>query len=140
MLMVIPDVGKVRVSQWAWQTENASFGDLEVVLYTSNTTPGNASVYGDFTQATFTGSAPITIQRADWTGPTLIANVAYVTDPVPPQWDCTAGGPETCYGWILYDLADNTLIAAQRFDAPRVMNVGASEVLDPFRIAMQTLH
>lgn len=139
MNMVIPNEGKLRLSQWMLREENASFGNMEVELYTNNYTPVDSSTFADFTPATFTGSDPIPVTRAEWGTPSIISNVAYTTLPTAPEWTCTGGGPQTCYGWVLYDVADNTVIAAQRFDSARVMDTGAVEALDPFRFGLKTL-
>lgn len=138
--MVIPDVGKERLIEWMLSTEDASFGDLDVALYTNNYTPVDGSIFSSFTAASFTGSSPIAIHRSDWTGPTLTSHVAYMTLPTPPAWTCTAGGPQTCYGWFLYDPSDDTVIAAQKFAVARVMDTGSIESLNPFQIGLQTLH
>jgi hypothetical protein len=139
MNMVIPDVGKELLITWMLQLESGSFGDMKIALFQNNITPDDASVFGDFTPAAFTGSTPVDIARADWSGPTLVSHVAYMTLPTAPQWVCTGAGPETCYGWYLYEVASNTVVAAQLFDAPRVMDVGATEKLDPFKIGFKTL-
>lgn len=139
MNMVIPDEGKLRLSQWMLRTEDASFGDMFVALYVNNYTPVDSSSFSDFTVASFTGSDPISIERGDWDSPVIISHVAYTTLPVPPEWECTGGGPETCYGWVLYDPADDIVIAAQRFTTARVMDVGTTETLDPFRIGLKSL-
>lgn len=140
MNMVIPDEGKLLLAEWMLVTEASSFGDMEVVMYTNNYTPVDGSTSTDFTPATFTGGDPILITRAEWDAPTLVSHVAYVALPSPPTWTCTGAGPETCYGWVLYDVSTSTVIAAQRFDTARVMDTGAVEALDPFRIGLQTLH
>lgn len=136
--MVIPNAGKLLWLEWMVSKESASFGALGLSLYTNNYTPVATSIISNFTAATFTGGAPKTIPRSDWDAPGLVGDVAYIALPSAPSWICTAGGPQTCYGWFLYDLTTSTALAAQRFTAPRVMDVGAEEKLDPFRIGLKT--
>lgn len=138
--MVIPNEGKLLWLQWMVKTEDADFGDTAVVLYSNDYTPIAASVYASFTHATFTGSSPVAIERGYYVDPSLTGDVAYIGLDDPPSWTCSGAGPQTCYGWLLYDVTTSTALAAQRFAAPRVMDVGATESLDPFKIGLQTLH
>lgn len=137
--MVIPDEGKGRLALWAFITENSSFGSLRLQLYQNNYTPVDSSVLANFTLATFTGADPITIEREDWTGPSIESNIAYVYREPAPEWTMTAGSDQTVYGWVLWDNSDSCVIAAQLFSVARMMSIGATEVLDPFRIALKTL-
>lgn len=138
--MVIPDAGKLLLAEWMLKTESASFGALGLALFTNNYTPVDGSIFSSFTPASFTGSSAITVARSDWDAPSLTGHVAYIGVTPPPSWTCTAGGPQTCYGWFLYDITTSTVIAAQRFATARVMDVGAVEALDPFQIGLQTFH
>jgi len=103
----------------------AAAGTLEVLagakmkLFVNDVDPGEAAVIGDFTLASFTGSAAITI--AAWgeafTGqggyPTTIGTLG--------QWDYDSGDAETVYGVVLTDNADG-LLAYARLTEPKTMD------------------
>jgi len=139
VLMVVPNEGKLKLLEWAFQSDAVTLPGLFVALYTNNYTPVPGSTFGDFTPATFTGSAPIPIARADWDAPAIVSDIGYIEQPDPPAWTCSGAGPETCYGWYCYTDDDDTVLLAQKFDTPRVMSVGSTEALDPFKIALKTL-
>lgn len=139
MNMVCPNEGKLRFLAWCFGIGGAAPGDVVVELYKNNYTPVDASTAADFTPATFGGSGPITITPADWGAAAIAANVAQTDADTPPQWTCTSGGPETVYGWFMIDDASGDVLLAQRFDDPRVMELGAIEILAPFRVKLKTL-
>lgn len=138
MNMVIPDEGKLFLSQIAFRDVAGVDFNYLVQLFTNDYTPVDGSTFSSFTLATFTGSDFIQFSRLDFNAPTLVSHVAYVVLPTPPSWTCTGAGPQTCYGWVMWEDGGETVIAAQRFDSPRTMDVGATETLDPFKIALKT--
>ncbi len=138
MNMVIPNEGKLLLLAWAIRDDTAALGGYIVGLYSNNYTPVNGSILADFTAATFTGYAQVSLQRNYFLAPIILSNVAYITSAVTPIYDCTGGSPETIYGWYMADATLTHVVAAQRFDVPRVMSVGTEEALDPFRIALKT--
>lgn len=140
MNMVIPDDGKLKIADWAFANDGSSLPDMTLHLYQNNYTPDNASVLASFTESTFTGYAEVPILRAEFTTITLVSHVAYAIRSSAPQFTCSAGGPQTAYGWYLTSDDDDTVIAAQKFDTVRSMAAGAVESIDPFQIGLQTLH
>lgn len=139
MNMVIPNSGKLKLNYWMLKSDGSDLTDFELRLYSNNFTPVDGSTTVDFTEATFPGYAPLTIDRADFDGPAIIDDVAYVTALPTPEWTCSGGGGQLIYGWYLVTLDDDTLIAAQKFDTPRNMTSGATEKLDPYSIGLKTL-
>jgi hypothetical protein len=138
--MVIPDAGKVLWLHWALDGDGSDLEDFHIRLYQNNYTPDNNSLLANFTQSTFTGYAAVAALRSDFDFPVVVANIAYGVLSFVPTYNCTGGAPETAYGWYLEGDSSLTVLAAQRFDNPRVMAPGATEQLDPFRIALQTFH
>jgi hypothetical protein len=138
MNMVIPNEGKLLLLAWAIRDDTLFVGGYIVGLYSNNYTPVNSSVLADFTTASFTGYSVVPLARLDFAPPVILSNVAYITSSVTPIYDCTGGAPETIYGWFMADASLTHVIAAQRFDVPRVMSTGTEEALDPFRIALKT--
>lgn len=140
MNMVIPDEGKLKWIDWMLPDDGTNQEDFEVSLYTNNYTPVAGSTLSDFNEATFTGYAAVPLLRSDFLAPYLVANVAFTDSAIIPAFACTAGSPQTCYGWYMICTSTNKVVAAQRFNTARVMGPGATEDLDPFSIGLQTLH
>lgn len=136
--MVCTNEGKALCLVWMLQSDGSDFQDLILRLYKNDYTPIDTSNEEDFTPATFTGSGGITIERADWDALSIVSNVAVLPLPTAPAWTCTAGGPETVYGWYLVTADSNQSVFAQRFATPRVMDVGSVETLDPFQIKLKS--
>lgn len=139
MLMVIPNEGKELWLYWALGTDGTDLEDFEINLFQNNYTPDDDSTDSDFTVATFTGYAQVDADRAQFGAPAIIADVAYSTLNFVPTFICTGGAAQTVYGWWMRGRTSGIVLAAQRFDAPRVMTNGATEELDPFRIALQSI-
>ncbi len=138
MLMVSPNEGKLLVEYWAFGSDGSDLEDFVVDLFSSNTTVVDASTGADFTIATFTGYAQFDVARADFASPTIVSNVALINDPTPPTFSCSAGSPQTVYGWIMRGAVSGKVIVGQNFDTPRVMAPGTTETLDPFTLKTKT--
>jgi hypothetical protein len=137
--MVVPNEGKALWLDRMLRLVDAEGGDgWEVALYDNNYTPIDTSSFADFDLATFTGGDPIAIADGDWPASNVVANVALSTLATPPSWTCTGGGPDICYGWLLYGVTSGKVYAAQRFDSARTMDIGATETLDPYAIKLKT--
>lgn len=139
MLMVCPNDGKLKVSDWAFVNDGSSLPDWTLHLFKNDYTPDDDSVLVDFTESTFTGYATVPILRAEMGAPAIDTNVAYTTRDTAPEFTCSGGSPENAYGWYLTSDDDDTVIFAQRFDTPRVMAPGALERIDPFKIGLATM-
>lgn len=87
--------------------------NLQLRLFKSNTTPGETTVVGDLTEATFTGYAAITLTGASWsTAAGDPATGSYAEQTFTSNADQT---PESIYGYYLTRETDGDLIAAERF-------------------------
>ena len=138
MNMVIPNEGKLLLLGWAIRDQAFSSAGYSVVLYQNNYTPVDATTWTYFTEATFTGYQPVNLLRSNFAPPIILTDVAYITSSITPIFNCTGGSPQTVYGWYMYEVGTSLIIAAQRFDTPRVMSSGTEEALNPFRIALKT--
>lgn len=137
--MVIPNVGKLLWLEWALTGDGSTYEDLVVELYSSNTTPVDASILTDFTIATFPGYDLVTLARADFSTPVIVADVAQSTGEPTPTYTCTGGGGQLVYGWVMRGATSGVLLAAQRFASARNMVAGVSESLDPFTLSLQSI-
>lgn len=139
-MIVIPNEGKTLWLYWALESDGTDFEDFLVKLYKNNYVPVDASTLANFTISTFTGYADFNVDRADFGSPAIVANVAYETAGVIPSYTCTAGGPEDCYGWLMVGVVSGKVLAAEKFPLPISVVNGLTITLDPFKIALQTLH
>lgn len=138
MLMVIPNEGKLLWLYWAIGTDGSDLEDFVVDMFSNNETVDDASTGADFTIATFTGYAQVAVARADFGSPSIVSNIANINDPTFPEFTCTGGSPQTCYGWLMRGATSGTIVAGANFDTPRVMAPGATEQLDPFTYKFKT--
>jgi len=135
MLMVIPNEGKL----W-WLVRAVDSGtqpDFVIELYQNDYTPDDDTEIGDFDPADFDGYFPAVIGGGSWTAPVIVDDVAESEGLPTPVYSCE-GGEQTVYGWFMYPDGDTTVVAAQRFDTPRVMVLGSVEALDPFIMRLKT--
>jgi hypothetical protein len=136
--MVIPNQGKIKLLDWAIHDAGAAQENFWLALYSNNYTPDDNTTLSNFTEATFLGYQLLAVLRSQMTATALLANVAYQWRVPTPVYNCTGGAAQTIYGWYLVSQQTNQVIAAQRFDVPRVMSPGATESLDPFRFALKS--
>jgi hypothetical protein len=112
--------------------------DYQLRGFSNNYTPVDGTTITDFTESAFTGYGRININRNQMGDPGITANVAISECDFVPTWTCTGGAPENLYGWYLISKITSTVLAAQRFDAVRVMASGATEKIDPFQISLKS--
>lgn len=86
-------------------------------LYTNNVSIGRDTVLGDFTEATFTGSAAKTV--ATWSVPYRdpLDNLLYVRGEAVPFIATVVATPETVKGWYLTDMGGTTYLGAGQLPA-----------------------
>jgi hypothetical protein len=139
--MVLPNEG-LEVWADALLTGLPSLTGLFLVqLFKNDFRPVVTMTSTDLVRSTFTGSAPRSLLSTNWVRDPTIAGVAYVRYTTPPFWVNTGVTTELAYGWVL--TADHfpfpLALACQRFDVPRNMVPGASEAINPFRFALNTM-
>lgn len=105
----------------------------------NDVTPSKSSVIGDFTEATFTGYAAVTLDPANWTVATVdmgggIDNI--VASHAEVEFTSSAGSQnETIYTAYLACATSNVLVAANRFTSGQILNhivnVGDKKTVTP---------
>ena len=113
MAMIFADVGELELLDKMLKDALTVDEDYTLKLYTNNETPTQASVAGDFTEATFTGYAAKTLTRAGWNAATTISNKASATYGTDQTW--TAGSSQTIYGAYVIGTTSTTLLWAELF-------------------------
>lgn len=140
--MVFTSEGLLRVLANAlWDVSGIYDEDWWIELFKSNTTVAYASQLSDFTLADFTGYSHYSFTRAMMIGVELSAGDTVRTKGVlNPTFSCSGGTAQTVYGWLAVGKTSTKVWFGQNFATPRVMNNGATEVLNPFLVYAQTLH
>lgn len=126
-LMVVPDEGKILWLYWALCTDGSDLEDFTLKTFQNDYTPDDSSTASSFTVSSFTGYSNVSIARSSLPTPTITSHVAITTRSAVPTFTCTAGAGQNMYGWYLVGASSGKVVAAQRFDNPRVMAAGAQE-------------
>ncbi len=93
--------------------------NLVLRLFKNNFTPADASVAGDFTEATFTGYAALTLTGASWVAtPGAPSSIAYAQQTFTSSANQTA---QTIYGYYLTQASSGKVVGAQLFTNPRIV-------------------
>lgn len=126
MAIVIPSEGQIEILKRVLYG-NAGAENLSLRLFSNNYTPVVGSVLANFTEATFTGYAAITLTSSQsggtWAVPTNSSSLSQSTYGTTATW--TATTDQTIYGWYLVGVSSNKVYAAQAFGAGKPL-VGAS--------------
>ena len=136
MLMVVTNDGKKNFLDLA-TISGGDVEDWEVWLFKNNYTPVDGSVTANFTPADFPGFAEVIIPQGVWGPSVIVADVAESDSHNTPTFTCTGGGGQLVYGWFMKGNTTGKTYLAQRFDTPRNMVAGATEVLDPFKLKLK---
>lgn len=139
MNMVIPDEGKLKWLKWAVTSAAVETDSYQVDLFKNDYMPVAASTRASFVACDFAGYEEQRVYREDGSDPVIVVDAAETTFATPPTYTCTGGVPQTAYGWVMIDNESEIVLAAQRFDVPRLMAPGAVLTLDPFTLKLRTL-
>lgn len=113
MALVVPNGGEVIALSYL--VNKSSPENLVLRLFTNNKTPAEADAVGDYTEATGSGYASITLTGASWTvTPGAPSSAAYAQ-----QTFTFTGALGNVYGYYLTRLTTGDLVYAERFsDGP----------------------
>jgi hypothetical protein len=125
MPIVVPNEGELVALDYMLKDTSVTAGCV-LRLYTNDYTPVAASTDGDFTEATFTNYAEVTLTRSSWnaavTNGSGKAESSYGASP--QSWTCGASG-NTVYGyWVETTDVTPTILWAERFGTARVLADG----------------
>lgn len=137
---VVPNDGLKQQAGLCWATPGTYTEDFKVDLYQNNHTPVQASVTADFTVATFTGYATVTVARSTFGSPSISGIAAVITSSVNPAFSCTGGANQTVYGFIITGATTGLLYFAQLFGASVTMAPGATLTLTPFTLSQESIN
>ena len=128
MVNIVPALGLREILKRCFIAGGAPA--LQVQVFVNDVTPDINTVFGDLTPSTMGGFSPVAIAA-----PILDSGLT----PVPtPRWSITwsdntwtwdlVGVPQTCYGYLIHNPADNVLWWAVRFDAPKTPSVATPSI------------
>jgi hypothetical protein len=129
-LVVFPDVScQNTLSDYI--TDRLGTSNYKFRLFTSNTTPGTATVIGDFTEATFAGYVAIAANTITWAAATLVGHVAN-SNGSNIVFNNTSGGAVNVYGVYVTNASGSLLYYAERDPAaPVSVPAGGSYIYTP---------
>jgi hypothetical protein len=107
-------------------------------LYKNNYTPVEGSTSSNFTEADFTGYAPVAL--ASWSLPVLTPPYEQVTSAAVPFTVGTVGVGNTIYGYYVTDLGGALLWAERDPNAPIAMTATGNQYTVIPRFSMQSLY
>lgn len=89
----------------------------QLIFWTNDLVPDFDTVLDDLTEATFSGYNRLTMDRSNWTTPTVHNGCAHSTWGTEAQvWYVTGGPVETIYGYAYIDPGAAKIRFVQRFD------------------------
>lgn len=129
MSLVLPNQGE-QIALEALLNKTAP-QNLDLKLFKSNTTPGEADTEATYTEATFTGYAAVQLTAANWTvTPGAPTEAAYAQQ----TFTSSAGSQnENVYGYYIVQRVSGKLVWAERFsDGPyNIVNNGDAIKVTP---------
>lgn len=142
MSLVVSNEGELRLLRWMLKStfigtgtgsgESSDF--LEIGLFKNDFFPVPSMVFGDLTEADFTGYARKEIDREDWAEPVAgsgsDAGKAVITAP-DQVFSSSDVSSQELFGYFILDPSDNTLLWAERFATSRTIENGQSVTIRP---------
>lgn len=113
MALVVPNSAELELLELMLGSYSSS-NQLKCKLYKNDYTPIATSVVGDFTEATFTGYASVTIDESLWSYATVDGKAVATYDSSPMEWTVT-GSPHTVYGYYVTSNDGTVLYFAEKF-------------------------
>jgi len=124
-MIVVPDEGAIELLTKTLLAALDVDESYSLRLFRNDMTPAAGSTLASFTEATFLGYFRHDLTRAGWTVPVIDAGRA-VTEWTAAEvaWTCASGSQEL-FGYYVVAPATAKVAWAERFNVPRVLNVGA---------------
>jgi len=139
MALLVPNEGEARMIRLIVNaTTAASTGENMVLgLFKNNITPASTDVLGDYTAATFTGYAAVTLTSGSWTitpgAPTSAVQTAATT------FTCSGTTSEAIYGYYLKAESSTYLMWAERFsDGPYTIANSGDKIILTAQLTLST--
>lgn len=133
-MLKVPDVGeKIILNSLRLGT---GIGNWFCMLYQNNYTPVDASVFADFTEATFNGYVA---QSFTFAAATTVATRGKVVANAPCVFTCTGGSPSnTIYGYMIGDTLTGEVVWAERFGSSQFMSNNGDQISITLELTAQS--
>lgn len=121
-MMLLPNEGITFLLDNMLHNPLTTNEDLHLDLYNNNYTPVPGSTFSDFTVASFTGYAQVTLTRSGWGSSALVGNKAvatYTTNPI--TWTVTGTSTDTIYGYLVRGATSGKVYFAELISPARPM-------------------
>lgn len=129
MALVVPDVGEVELLDKMLKDALSVDESYTLKLYSAiSPALGEASVAGDFTEATFTGYVAKTLTRAGWAGASTAGGTTSTTY-AQQSWSPTSA--QTILGYYVIGATSAVLLWAEAYAASRSLQNGDTHLLTP---------
>lgn len=125
MSMKVPDVGERNLLTLL--IAGIAGAGAKVKLFSNNFTVIDATVLGDFTEATYTGYAAQTLAGGAVAGSNTAGRAT--ASWTQQSYTCTGGSSQTIYGYYIVDSTGAILYFAENFATPVVLSNGGAPLL-----------
>jgi hypothetical protein len=124
MPLVLPNVGLPFLTDRILRAAPVGMVPWQLVLWTNEYEPVQATVWSDLEEAVFDGYSRITLTPATWTAAVMVGDEAVSTYGTTPQlWTCTSD-PEEIYGYAIIDSVSEKIYIVEAFEEPEELVVG----------------
>lgn len=134
---VVPNEGKIIALDELFRSNTARESFL-LAQFTAGGPVADASVFADFTLASYTGYATVAIARASWSAAIVAANVGSISKATDPVFSCTGGSPQTVNGLLLYGATSGKIYLGVNYSTPAVMSAGTTDTITPLKVQDKT--
>jgi len=124
MPLVAPNEGLNDQLAYILKSTISGVTDWELMLFINNATLTQATVFADLSEATFGGYSRVTLTRASWTSPTIIADKAVSTYTTTPTTWTVSSGSETVYGYAIITATSSVIRYVEKFASPVAVVAG----------------
>ncbi len=98
----------------------------------------DASVFADFTLATYTGYGSVAIARSAWSAAVVASDIGSISKSADPVFTCTGGSPQTVNGLLLYGATSGKIYLGVNYSTPVVMSAGTTDTVSPLKVQDKT--
>lgn len=127
--IVVPNEGASYLLRRLVKQQPADADDWQLALFQNDYEPAANTTAADFVECTFSGYARLSLAKATWNDPAIVAGKARtVYGPAPVVFTNVGVLRQVAFGFWVKRAASPLVVFCQRFDVPKVLE-GSSEVL-----------
>lgn len=130
----LPDEGIGDQLEYILNRSIAGVLSWQLLFWVNDFVPTHAVTLADLVEASFSGYSRLTLDRSEWTTPTVHSGCAHSTWGTDAQvWYVTGGPVETIYGYAYLDVTTGKIRFIQRYDDADIepISIGGKVTLLP---------